>query len=882
MKTKLSQIEDAAVNLLSSFGGIAINRNIIEEKVRAIAGIEDVDNEQDIQLIIRKLEERFDITMDLGTLFAADHYRPWLDSVKGDTDCYYWDRYKRFLIQNGRSPNVLRSLDSITDQILDHLENPNKEGNWARKGMVVGHVQSGKTENYTGIVNKAADSGYKVIIVLAGMLNSLRNQTQTRLDSGFIGLDTEKKQPTGVGLFSIGRSPAYFTTSISDFKKAVANQIGVRIKDLREPVILVIKKNKSTLTNLIDWLKHNNSHNLERYPMLLIDDEADHGSINTNKSGQDATAINKKIRQLLHLFDRSSYLGYTATPFANVFIDPETDNEMLGDDLFPSDFIISLDPPSNYVGSKRVFSSEADLKIVKEVEDYEDQLPIKHKKGFEPEDLPLSLKEAINVFILARTIRLLRGQENGHNSMLVNISRFTDVQSYLRLLIDEYLKVQRQAIINYSKLNESQALQNTEIANLKHIWSNEFSDLGFEWGMIQSKLKDAVSPINVVEVNSSTFAELLDYTEKNYPNGRNVIAIGGLSLSRGLTLEGLTVSYFLRNSTMYDTLMQMGRWFGYRDKYEDLCRIYMTAEASSWYGHISDATEELREEFRRMKAAGSSPKDFGLAIRSHPESLIVTARNKMRTGRSVTREINLEGRLVETAVLYNDPNCIARNLVSMKRMAEAAERTGTKSNSQLGHLWQNVPSIHILEFVEEFQNHPLSQLTERGPLKEYISWLKDNGKGEWDILLVNPQLDPTRSKVQIASYLITAQKRTINYTCSNGVILNKRRVASRGLEKAGLSQDEVERANSLKQSPNISDHTYRSVRRQPLLMLHLLDCQKEKEQWLLAAYGISFPGSAGSRRPKKLVEYIVNTTWWNNEYADLLEEDSDDLGVDYE
>ena len=198
MKTKLSQIEDAAVNLLSSFGGIAINRNIIEEKVRAIAGIEDVDNEQDIQLIIRKLEERFDITMDLGTLFAADHYRPWLDSVKGDTDWYYWDRYKRFLIQNGRSPNVLRSLDSITDQILDHLENPNKEGNWARKGMVVGHVQSGKTENYTGIVNKAADSGYKVIIVLAGMLNSLRNQTQTRLDSGFIGLDTEKKQPTGV------------------------------------------------------------------------------------------------------------------------------------------------------------------------------------------------------------------------------------------------------------------------------------------------------------------------------------------------------------------------------------------------------------------------------------------------------------------------------------------------------------------------------------------------------------------------------------------------------------------------------------------------------------------------------------------------------------
>ena len=167
-----------------------------------------------------------------------------------------------------------------------------------------------------------------------------------------------------------------------------------------------------------------------------------------------------------------------------------------------------------------------------------------------------------------------------------------------------------------------------------------------------------MSPIGVVEVNSSTFAERLDYSRRNYPSGRNVIAVGGMNLSRGLTLEGLTVSYFLRNSVMYDTLMQMGRWFGYRDGYEELCRIYMTSETASWYAHISDASDELRDEFRRMKAAGMSPSDFGLCVRSHPESLIVTARNKMRKGILVTREVSLEGRLVETAMLLNSPESV--------------------------------------------------------------------------------------------------------------------------------------------------------------------------------------------------------------------------------
>ncbi len=882
LSDKLMQVEDAAASLLSSLDSDSVERSIIEEKVRAIAEIQGDYSEQDISDITRRLEERFNISMSLGTLFSAEDFRPWLlDDARAEIDWYYWDRYRRLLGQQRFPQQVINGLDSITDQILDHLENPNKDGKWARKGMVVGHVQSGKTANYIGLINKAADSGYKVIIVLAGMLTSLRNQTQFRVDNGFIGRDTEQKAVIGVGLFSNEKIPAYFTTNTKDFKKAVANQIGVGIGGLKEPVVLVIKKNKGILENLIDWLKHNNPHNLKNYPMLLLDDEADHASINTRKMGDVATTINRKIRELLSLFDRSSYVGYTATPFANVFIDPETKNEML-DDLFPRDFIISLDPPSNYVGSARVFSSDRDLDIVRVVNDYEDDLHLKHKIDWQPEDIPASLKEAIKIFILSRAIRLLRGQVNTHNSMLINVSRFTAVQSNVKLLVDEYLKENRQAIINHYKLNTTEALKNSTVASLKNIFDKEFLQTGHTWDEVQVALKRAVSPIGVIEVNSSSAAEPLDYSRQNYPRGRNVIAIGGMSLSRGLTLEGLTVSYFLRNSVMYDTLMQMGRWFGYRDGYAELCRIYMTAEAESWYAYISDATDELRKEFKRMKAAGMSPKDFGLCIRSHPESLIVTARNKMRTGTRVLRQVSLEGRLVETSILLNNPEIIQQNFASMEAMVLDANQFGRKADTKARYFWQDVPAQYVLQFIERFQNHPASQLTEKQPLKDYIEWLEAKGIDKWDVVLVTlAKGGQSNIEIGVGDFQVTAQKRKVTEypdKGGSGIALNKRRVASRGLEKMGLSDKETTKAEENYTGKNIPDHAYRSERRHPLLMLHLLDCRLADDLLFeqgITAYGISFPGKAGSRRPQKLVEYVVNTVWWKNEYWDLLDEEEE-------
>ncbi|MDA3822589.1 MAG: hypothetical protein PF450_08295, partial [Bacteroidales bacterium] len=410
----LENIEDGVAILLD---GGKQDRNTIINFVRMVVSSQynnETISEQGILQITKRLEARFDIYMGVGNLLSAEGYTPWLDDARKNIDWYYWERYKRLLPDKKFNRQVINVLDIDTNKILDHLENPQKKGGWKRKGLCVGHVQSGKTANYLGVICKAADAGYKVIIVLAGLLNALRNQTQDRIDEGFVGLDssqqleatTLEEKLTGVGKFydsSNWHSPVPLTTNSKDFDRRIATQLRAQISQFNEPVIFVLKKNVSILKNLIEWLKTNNSE-LNRFPMLLIDDEADHASVNTNQEDLDPTATNSRIRELLSLFEQSSYLGYTATPFANIFIDPENDDDMIEDDLFPSDFIISLDTPSNYIGASRIFEEDGDLDIVREVNDYEDILPLKHKKNEFPAVLPPSLNEAVRTFILVKAI----------------------------------------------------------------------------------------------------------------------------------------------------------------------------------------------------------------------------------------------------------------------------------------------------------------------------------------------------------------------------------------------------------------------------------------------------------------------------------------------
>jgi hypothetical protein len=319
-------------------------------------------SDSEFDQVIKRLHEALTLDMGIGNCIV-DKHDPWLLAKKATIEPYYWDRYKTNLIKEGWGPKVVGSLDKVTDEILDLLGDPSGSDGWPRRGLVMGDVQSGKTSNYTGLICKAADAGYKLVILLTGTLESLRKQTQERLDAGFVGLDSSgvvssrnrQRREIGVGLISGARSAGVFTSTVGDFKADVVNQLGFKLKDYREPVLLVVKKNRRIIDNLTEWLINFNASVSGKInlPLLLIDDEADNASINTNKTK--ITAINGGIRTLLNVFPRSSYVGFTATPFANVFIDPETTTEMEGDDLFPRDFIYTLDADSRALPPARLW-----------------------------------------------------------------------------------------------------------------------------------------------------------------------------------------------------------------------------------------------------------------------------------------------------------------------------------------------------------------------------------------------------------------------------------------------------------------------------------------------------------------------------------------------
>lgn len=890
---QLDDLRDMMIALLANHSNVT--SEFIQDNVQkfSVPFSDIIDDEK--ESLIKHLEAQFDVKMDLGAVLQEE-FKPWLESAKVNIDPYFWDRYKKLLQKKGFGLNVVPQIDKVTDKILGLLENPSNEGAWERKGLVVGHVQSGKTANYTGLVCKAADAGYKLIIIIAGIHNNLRSQTQARLDEGFYGKDSSKllnNNPAsdkyiGVGKINHSKVPVTLTNTIKDFNKQTANTLGFGLATVNVPVFLVIKKNYNTLENLIAWLSEHNissGQKIEDFPALVIDDEADNASINTSANPDEATRINGLIRRLLELFHKRCCVGYTATPFANIFIDPNTNDEMFGNDLFPRDFIVSLDPPTNYMGASAIFGNDTENSIIRNIDDAQDVIPMSHKKDFELQELPESLYYALRAFVLIIAIRNLREHDTEHNSMLINISRFTNVQRQIRNIVHEFIEDLKKRIkYNYAK-TVSDALKDSGLLELHAVWENEFADTEFTWEDLQCELNNAISPVKVIEVNSQS-SDSLDY--KSYSeDGLDVIAVGGFSLSRGLTLEGLSVSYFYRNSIMYDTLMQMGRWFGYRPGYDDLCRIFMAPQAESWYSHISAVTEELRDEFREMDLNNLTPRDFGLKVRSHPDSLIVTARNKMQTGETITRQISLERKLIETDRINSSHDISTQNKQALYDLCNDMYQIKKPEKTKLeNYLFTDISVDLIKKFILKFKNHAASLRTDPTPVLEYIERRSDNELSLWDVVIVNKAKAIQEHRERINQMDIGYQDRYAGEAaeipgCYS--IGEKLKVGSRGIEKEGLTIDETKNAEAkyLETHPtitNVPDKAYRDVRKKPLLMLHLLHIHKRKDPSTTLhngalAYGISFPRTS---LEEETVAYVVNTTWWNNMFiseADLEDED---------
>jgi hypothetical protein len=424
-----------------------------------------------------------------------------------------------------------------------------------------------------------------------------------------------------------------------------------------------------------------------------------------------------------------------------------------------------------------------------------------------------------------------------------------------------------------------------------------FRAAGHHWSEIFRVLLDAAAPTyrSLRSIAESTGA--LDY-ESFTDTGRHIIAVGGFSLSRGLTLEGLTTSYFLRNSIMYDTLMQMGRWFGYRQGYDDLCRIWMTPDASGWYEHVSESIEELRSDLRTMEQARLTPRDFGLKVRSHPDNLIVTARNKMGTAESFSVRIGLSNQFIETYALPAKQVRLGKNLNSAKRLIGAiSNEAGVDESREKGSIvWRNVPATHIKQFLRSWENQQESLQTDPMPVVSYIERRNPSELSEWDVVLVglggaNTELDDRLGRE------VRCQERSVSTRSTRDCIYvsTKNRVASRGAEQTGLAASELRAAKewwekearqSGKNSENIPDRAYRGHRSRPLLLLHLLRLREPTSgdqlpfvlpQEPVVAWGISFPTS---NHDDPTVEYVVNTTWMREAFSDELDEDEEENDED--
>lgn len=848
--------------------------------------------DEEFAVVIKRIHAKLAITMELGTSLVTTTYVPWLAARKATIDPFYWERLRSWLGRQDWAPLVINTLDQVSDDILDLAGDPQREGSWAGRGLVVGDVQSGKTAAYTALISKAADAGYRLIILLTGRLESLRRQTQERLDEGFVGLDSSEvlqqaqmrtNRAVGVGVIDGRRAAGVFTSRSRDFNRQLVTQLGFRLDSTKEPVLVVIKKNKSILENLEIWLKGYNSGPDGKIgePLLLIDDEADEASINTNPESADPTRINERVRALLALFHRSSYVGFTATPFANVFIDPDTADEMLGDDLFPRDFIYTLEVPTNYVGPQQVFSESSG--ITRWNDDAEAFFPEDHKLGHPVPAMPATLHEALRCFLISTTIRDLRGEGRTHRSMLVNVSRFTAVQDQVAALLDSEVRDIQRDVRNFSHLRPEDAMGIPSLRLLRETWEREFDVHEFDWAAVQVALHEAIQPVQVRSVNQRTGAASLDY-KTHREQGLRVIAVGGNSLSRGLTLEGLSTSYFYRNSQMYDTLLQMGRWFGYRDGYADLCRLWLSEEAFQWYAHITTASDELRREFKRMRRLNLTPKDFGLKVRAHPDSLIVTARNKMRRANSIVRRVSLDGEGIETARLRSSAGAIRANRDAVARFIQALIRSvGDPEPSEFGStIWRNVPKEGVAGLLAEFETHPLNYDFQADQLSEFISRTSEPRLQLWDVVIPTGSL----GEEEIGGVRVTPGERRVVSRPDSGSLLvsgSSARVGSRGIEREGLTREQYERIQAASDGKNISDKEFRDVREKPLLLLHVLrgyttkEGKKTDRVWLdpegppLVALGLSFPRFDDSDIAG-WVEYKVNIVQWRS----MFEREADD------
>jgi len=768
--------------------------------------------------------------------------RPWFDGWD-PAEGYHWKRLREFLLlEKRRSESVIDSLDDTTDEILSMLEDPRPTGprRFQVRGLVIGHVQSGKTANFSALIAKGVDAGYRIVIVLSGLHNSLRRQTQLRLEDELGLVASQPGRPT-VGYADEDHQIHRMTgpETWGDFHPGTADpsllQGTVRL-------IMVVKKNASVLRRLVAWLEERQPIGS---PVLVIDDEADQASINTGgnrtpddppledvldlsdedveggtrsvraqQEETDPSVINGLIRRLLDRMRRVAYVGYTATPFANVLIDRDALDREVGADLYPADFIVSLPMAPGYVGTERLFGRAAlagetegvaPLNVIREVPDAEADLLTPGRQGTPIDSVPPTLEMALLDFILAIAARDTRTGGAPASSMLIHGSQYI----YQQLSLADQIRVTLASLRQRWRYDQPNARP-----LFQQRWEREFVPVSAAMDPERVLTFDQIEPalqrnfrneLPVPVLNTRTQDEL-DY-ERN-PTIRAVI-VGGNKLSRGLTLEGLLVSYYVRPANYFDTLLQMSRWFGYREDYVDLTRLWTTQELRIRFRDLATAEEALRREIRLYRALNKTPRDFAPRILAHA-TMQITARNRMGSAREVTTDYN--GSLVQTTLFYlRRRDWLQRNLDAVREFLSGLGPPNVPDEAL--PTWQGVSWRQILALLERYQTHAESTRFSSLPLEEYIheQASKHRELTQWWVSVrARQQQDPSlgTEKLSIAGVEEVAcinRSREPSSDISIGTLVNPvSRAARGGDEEVGLGEDDIRRARAFAAEHDVS------------------------------------------------------------------------------
>ena len=660
------------------------------------------------------------------------------------------------------SPEAIKTIDRESGEILNLIVGSEMD-KVKRKGLVVGYVQSGKTTNYSAVIAKAIDEDYQFIIVLAGMHNTLREQTQKRMEDYI-----------GTAYREMNQHIQLLTSRGSDIDKGVS-------WSSETTSLAVVKKQSDRLQALLDLMEKAKSEGeLDDVKVLMIDDESDQATPNTAEQCEEYSTINKLIRQIWDQVQQGSYVAYTATPFANVLMHPneeershdsvELDN--LGElsnrrferypGLYPSDFVYALDCPKGYIGVPHFFGGgqernalgevaidavryveEEEAKILRALAQNEEQTGKKHNW-----EVP-GLQDALHWFMIATALRRLRVNKKQHSSMMIHLSHKMDNHFEAHQFIEEYVSSLKQDYEKPEKYEAMRDLYEREVNRMRGINPNRVYP---KWDELKINVVDVINDVKFIVKNSSTKNQK---EELVYKEGKpaTYIVIGGNALSRGLTLEGLVSSYYIRESKNYDSLLQMGRWFGFRPGYEDLIRLWTTEDIQEDYRYLAGIEDEIREEIRKI----DDPSVVAVKIRDSRKKLNVTSPNKMLN--AAPDSINHDSKTYQVTVFEEQKDeILSNNIQALESLISSIGSTqkALRENNNGSYLFEGVPADTIINYLKNYEVLPSNPGIDSDSL---VKWIAENVTQNWNVVIYSNIRENKHAEV-FAGYKIRMAERS--------------------------------------------------------------------------------------------------------------------------